>query len=165
MIGILKAVRKVWSAHFLGAEFVLAAVLDAGLWYYSTRCNTALLPSILKDNRAAVYGALASVFGTLLGFAITAVSILLGYVANRRLAPVRASKHWDKLWDTYKSAMRVLATGAAAALVALVADREQSPQAWAMYAALFLVPLSLLRIVRCIWILESVTNLVVQQTP
>jgi hypothetical protein len=69
------------------------------------------LSGILTGNRSVLYGTIASIAGSLLGFSIAAVTIVLTVVQSPRLHLVRASKHYGKLWNTYHSTILALCVG------------------------------------------------------
>lgn len=157
----MKRFGAYWGRCFLGCELVAAFVLFAAfvVWaeYYNGYAHVA---DILKDRRGAIYGTLAAIFGSLLGFAITAESIVLGLSGHERLDIVRKSKHYPTLWRVFTATIRALAFAAVAALVALIADRENSPAAWALYGCVLGILLVIARLSRCVWVLEQVTHLV-----
>lgn len=159
----MKSPIQIWRVHFLCAEMVLSlfiAVLFA-LWseYWS---GMAVIDKTLDGNRAAVYGALASILGSLLGFVITAVSIVLGFSASEKLSVVRDSTHYPTLWQVYISAIRALAFATIACIVALVLDRDKQIVHWIMYFAVFGCILATARVARCVWVLENIIALVSQ---
>jgi len=155
---------KFWEAHFLTLEFTLAFVLSLLFSVWSETINSrVLIESIFIGNRQTLYGALVALFGSLLGFAITAVSIILGYANSDKLEIVRESAHYSDLWATFKSAIKVLATATIAALIGLIFDRDTFPNNLIMYLNIFLSILSFLRVARCIWVLENIIAIVTKQ--
>ncbi len=157
----MKKIVVFWDAHFLPSELILAGLLALCFGTWSEFVNNGeFVERFFSGSREVLYGALAALFGSLLGFAITAVSIILGYAANEKLEIVRESKHYVALWNTFNSAIRVLAMSTVFALVGLVADKDQSPINLLLYFNLFLVLLSFFRIARCVWILEYVIAIV-----
>src|SRR5271157_5214122 len=96
--------RDRWEAHFLLLEFITALVLFLCLLIWSEAIDKGqFLNAISLSSRESLYGALVALFGSLLGFVITASSIVLGYSTNDKLAIVRKSKHYKDLWDVFKS--------------------------------------------------------------
>ncbi|HMQ17002.1 MAG TPA: hypothetical protein PKC49_13615, partial [Phycisphaerae bacterium] len=124
----MKRFAAYWGRCFLGCELITALVLFAAfvVWaeYYNGYADIA---DILKDRRSAIYGTLAAIFGSLLGFAITAESIVLGLSGHERLDIVRKSKHYPTLWRVFTATIRALAFAAVAPLFSLFPHRGEPP--------------------------------------
>jgi len=157
----MKKISTFWEANFLVLELILAGLISLcfSLWLEFVN-HGAFMSQFFFDGRAVLYGTLTALFGSLLGFAITAVSIFLGYVANEKLEIVRKSTHYHVLWDTFNSAIKVLAMATVFALIGLVLDKDTRPINIILYFNLFLTFLSFFRIARCIWILEYIVAIV-----
>lgn len=157
----MKKIAVFWDAHFLPLEMILAGVVALILGVWSEYFNGGIfVDNIFSGSREVLYGTLAALFGSLLGFAITAVSIILGYAANEKLEIVRNSKHYYTLWDTFNSTIRILALSTVLALVGLVIDKDTDPINLVLYINTFIVLLSFFRVARCVWILENVIAIV-----
>jgi hypothetical protein len=139
----------------------MALLLTVGLlvWF---RCygGAASIESVLEGNRSALYGTAASIFGSLLGFAITATSIVLGFSSSDRLAVLRGSAHYPTLWRIFSATIRALAFATVIALVCLIWDRDSEPASWLTIFLFFGVLLAVFRIGRTIWALEQIIALV-----
>ena len=119
----------------------------------------------LQGNRATLYGTIASIWGSLLGFVITSTSIVLGFSTSDRLAVVRESTEYPTLWKTFSSTIWALALATLVALACLVFDRDNSPSRWLAIPFAFVLLLALLRISRTIWALENIIALVTRPVP
>lgn len=158
---IAKSAIDVWNQHFLRNEGALSVFLAGTIVLWSEFFGGINpISEILKGNRGTIYGALTSVFGSLLGFAITAESIVLGLSGSERLTNVRDSEHWSTLWDTFVAAIRCLGLATAASLIGLIFDRDSTPLPWVFYFVLFSSFLAVARLARCVWILEQVVAIV-----
>lgn len=150
-----------WARHFLLNEAVLSAALaGAAILWMERFGGWKVVNTLLQGNRGAIYGALASIFGSLLGFIITAVSIALGFSASENLTIVRESRYYSHLWSVFMSATRWLAMATIASIAALVADRDSAPIRELTYAVWLLAVLSAVRVARCLWVLENVVRIV-----
>jgi len=158
-------IRDWWEARFLGLEFGVAVLLTAVFvaWYY-TRAGTYQITAFLT-NRGDVYGALAGVSGALLGFVITAVSIVLGYAEHERLKTLVLSHSNHTLWDVFRSTVKSLAAATIAALLALIFDRQGSPMPLLLFLVLFTSLLAALRVARSIWVFEYIIRIVTTKPP
>lgn len=161
----MNALSHWWRTHFLLAELGVAVVVTALFAVWGARFGgQALIDATLEGNRAAVYGAVASICGSLLGFTIASASIVLGYAASDRLALVRDTRHYLTLWRVFIAAMRALGAGTIVALVGLVLDRDGAPAPPILYVCAGTTVLSVLRVVRCLWVFERVIALVTAPT-
>jgi len=150
-----------WRAHFIPVEFGVSAVVTAAFIGWAEWLDGAsVIDSLLMGNRGPVYGTLATIFGTLLGFTITAASIVLGFSSSPRLRIVRESTHYATLWRVFGSTIRALALATVVGLIALIVDRDSAPRHWILYVVVFGFVLSSVRIARAIWVLENVIALI-----
>lgn len=124
--------------------------------------GSGVVDSILHESRSAVYGALASIFGALLGFVITALSIIIGYSGNERLEFLRKTPHYNTLWEVLLKTIKALSFATGAMIVGLVLDRDSSPNHLIFCICVFTILLSLLRLWRCIWVLENVIRIIIK---
>ena len=150
-----------WRRHFLWVEFALSVVIGlAAVYWIRYRNGAVICDRLLAQNRAAVYGTLASIFGSLLGFVITSASIVLGFSGSESLSVVRGSKHYPTLWRVFTASIRSLAFATVISVIALVIDRDGQPNRTILCFLLFAVVLAALRISRCVWVIEQIILLV-----
>lgn len=157
-------VVKLWQRHFLFFEAITSFIISAifTIWYYyydGIKC----ISTILDLNRPAVYGTLASIFGSLLGFVITATSIVLGFSTSDKLNIVRKSSQYPKLWKIFSSTIRNLAIATLFSVICLLIDKDKSPIAFIVPLLFMVTILSLVRIIRTIWALEQIIFLVTKK--
>jgi hypothetical protein len=151
---------KAWRVRFLDYEAALSQVLAVAFVVVDRTCLASKIDAVLLQNRSSVYGTLAGIFGSLLGFVITAASILLTFASAPSLKLLRDSPHYATLWRTYKSGIRAMALATVAAVAALVLDRDTSPSRIALYAVVACSLFAAVRLGRCLWILEKVIDIV-----
>jgi hypothetical protein len=155
------SLKKYWEANFLTAEFVLSVLLTATFYIWSEYIDKGVfIGRFFTNNRESLYTALVALFGSLLGFSITAVSIILGYANSERLEIVRKSNHYMDLWNTFKSAIIILALSTVSTLIGLIFDKDTNPIDIILYVNIFASILSFFRIARCIWILNYIIAIV-----
>ncbi len=158
----MSRIRRFWNIHFLGLElaFSVLAFIVFTIWVFRLG-GSAVVDSILNGNRSSVYGALASIFGSLLGFVITALSIIIGYSTNEKFEFLRKSDYYQKLWDILISTIKTLSIATLVMLVGLIFDRDSSPHQIILCICVFPTSLSLFRIKNCIWVLENVVGIII----
>lgn len=153
--------RPWWRKNFLRGELYVSLALGAAflIWcqYYG---GFAIVDGLLKGNRGTIFGTLASMFGSLLGFVIATETLVLTISSVPRLAIVRNSKHYSTLWKVFFSAIWWLAGSTIIALIGLFIDRDTSPHKWILYSCATLIIISITRMARCIWALELVISTV-----
>lgn len=154
-----------WRTHFLRAELLLAFFITVGLILFSEQQGgAAFIDPLLHGNRGALYGTLASIFGSLLGFTIAAASIVLASISSPRLRIVRQSRNAGDLWRIFSSTIRVLAVATLISLMGLLLDRDAAPSHWIFYLLLFVFSLACLRLARTLWVLEKTILLVASES-
>ena len=153
-----------WNRYFLGAEFTVAAVVTAGLAYLVHHSRFAChVDSVIEVSHPFIYGALASVCGSLLGFNLAATSIVLATVYSNSpgLSIVRKSKQYRTIWKVFFATTKALATATVLALAGLVVDRTGALSIPLLWSTVFAFLLSCLRVFRAGWVLKNIIDLTV----
>jgi hypothetical protein len=148
-------IPKWWEDHFLGYELALAGAVGVCVWVCSVTFAGSYIDSALNQNRSAVYGTLASILASLLGFVIAAIAIVLPAMDDSRLGLLRASGHDRTLWRVFFSATKVLAVGTIMAMSALLIDRDSGVNRVLVAMVSGFAFLACLRVARVIWILDK----------
>lgn len=153
--------REWWERNFLVIEFITAVVIFLAVLAWSLFINKGVaISQIVSGNRQWIYATLTTLFGTLLGFIITAVSIVLGYAQSDKLTIVRQSNHYKDLWGIFKSTIWILGFATVVALLGLIFDKETNPQYIFIYLNILAIILAVFRIGRCIWVLQNIIAIV-----
>lgn len=153
-----------WQRRFLFYEGLLVAALGAVSIAYGYRYGgNHVIDVLLGDTRGMLYGSLAAIFASLFGFVIAATSIILGLSNSPRLAVVRESDSYGDLWKLLFSAIRWTGVAALVALGALILDTQDSPTFWVAHAALVVTAMAVVRLWRCVWVLEETIKLVTRK--
>lgn len=155
-----------WQRKFLWYELGFAVAVGGAIavWGFYFGGNY-LIDEWLGDSRGALYSVVSSICGSLFGFVIAATSIILGLSGKEQLAVVRESPaYWD-LWKVLFSTIRFLGLTTIVSVVALVLDDKQTPNFWILHATIILLLIVLVRLWRCVWVLEQVISLVSGNAP
>jgi|SRR5580658_5587514 hypothetical protein len=151
---------KLYREHFLGADLIVAVILSSiAVVWMADFGGIKSVDSILAGNRSVIYGTLSTIFGSLLGFVITAVSIIVGVWGAEKLALVRGSKHAGDLWLIFSSTTRWLGFATVLSLAGLIADRDSAPLHAILYIAIVVGAIALARLARSIWALDNVVRI------
>jgi hypothetical protein len=157
-----------WRRHFLPLELALGIVIAAGVAIWSERfAGQAVLASYLDQDRATIYGTIATITAALLGFLIATVTIIYGLVAGgpgsrSSFARLRASSQYQTLWRVFRWAIRALAATTAMAIIGQAVDRDKAPIWPAFYLTLGGVLIASTLLARSIWVLEQVLTIAMQ---
>lgn len=157
----MKFLTQWWKTNFLPLEFWFAVLLSIifVVWAEAFQ-GKVIIDNMLDNNRNDVYSALAAIFGSLLGFTITSVSIVLGYSTSERLSIVRESKHYSLMWKVFTSAIKALAAATIVSFLGLVIDRNSDPSYIILYLNVLTAILASFRLARCVWVLDNIIQLV-----
>ena len=154
-------IRRSWSRHFLICETILVAIVWIGIIIWAKHFNgEQSILDTLDGRRGLIYGTIAAILGSLLGFVIAAQSIVLGLSGSEKLEVVRQSEHYPTLWCVFRWSIRTLAIATIAALLVLIFDCDQSPCMLWLYVGLFPTLLAIAQLARTIWVLEQVVKVV-----
>jgi hypothetical protein len=155
---------KLWKQHFLAIEFLLSLLSATAFWIWMQHFGgLSIVADLLKSNRAAVYGTLATIFGSLLGFVITAMSVVMGLVSSAQLKIVTGSKHYKQLWDVFTSTTKALGLATIIALAGLIFDRDSAPRWSILEVCVFAFVLCVVRLARCLWVLEMIVRILTSE--
>lgn len=150
-----------WRKNFLRLEAGLGCVLGIifGVWvkWYN---GAILVDHILMSNRSPIYGSAASIFGSLLGFVIAALSIIIGYSASDKFQFLRKSSHYPTLWKVLTSNIKCLGFATMASMLGLIFDRDSAPHHVILFVFVMTSLLAIFRLARCLWVLENVVLLI-----
>lgn len=155
-----------WRRHFLEVETIAAVLPSVGLavWLVFFE-GMPVVNDLISGNRTNIYRTSATIAGTLLGFSITVASLVLNFASSPRLAVVRRSRHYPKLWKTFFQTIRYLGGLTIIALVCLVWDKDKEPFTWLIIPFFLFLNLSIVRLIRVIWILEQIIGIVSRPSP
>ncbi len=157
-------IKNWYNRNFIVLEFLLAiaAALVFTVWVEKI-AGREVMYGLLLGIRKELYATIASVSGALLGFIITSVSIVIVFVQSEKLELLRKSKHYPTLYRVFTVAIRYLGFTVAVSLMGLFVDKDNHPQAWAIYLILLGALLSVIGMARCVWVLENLISMVTKK--
>ncbi|HUX86947.1 MAG TPA: hypothetical protein VMW65_08090 [Chloroflexota bacterium] len=156
--------RKRWERHFLPLEaLTVAAAASAFIVWCELGPGIDHMDRWLAGDRTVIYATIASVAGVLLGFTITAVSILITIVDSPKFRVVREAGHVDQLWAIFFQAIWAFGAATVLAILGLLFDRENDPNRLVMYANVAAFGFASARAVREIWVLDAAVTILVPE--
>lgn len=159
----MSRVRAFYDKNFLAVEFCISvAVLLTVVLPFELYFGRDVLFSSVDKNRAGLYGTAASVAGSLLGFVISAVSVIL--VFGQHLHFLKESGQYPTVFEIFFQSILWLAAATVWAFVGLLVDTAGSGRIWILYGMIWLGVLASLRVYRCVWILKQITMLAIKNS-
>ena len=162
----MKRISEHWERCFLLADAlaVSISVIGFGIWFFFYG-GEPKVGEFISGNRVNIYRTLATISGTLLGFLITGVSLAISNTTSDKFAILRESRHSSSLWKTFLQAIKFLGLLTVTAFLCLLFDRDKSPSTWLVIPLYLFVALSIVRLLRVIWILEKIVGIVTKPSP
>lgn len=141
----------------------VAAILALGLLarYVVVRLGVfSDLDGFLNGRRNVLYPAIVGLEGSLLGFTIASLTIMLGYTSNPRLDIVRKSAHWSSLFASFTRCIRWAGYGVAFSLAALLFDRDGSANLVISCSLAAVLAVSIVVLARMLWVLHRLVAII-----
>lgn len=159
----MKRLLIFWRKHYLGVEAGIVIILTIlfATWFFLFG-GAPHLSALMQNNRGNIYRTTATISGSLLGFSMAVMSIVLGFSFSDRLAIVQGSKHYAALWKTFFQTIWCLGGLTVTALICLIWDKDCYPVSWLVIPFLLFVGLSIVRVARTIWILERLIGIIIK---
>jgi hypothetical protein len=151
-------VTDFYNRNFLWLELVIAALTAILFCVCVEFCWTRdEFAEFLKGSRQTVYASIVSLAGSLLGFVIATIPIILGFGQMNRLKIVRESGHYQQIFHIFFQAIQWLSAAIFGAIFAIMFDKDTHPRAFVTYGMVFLFLAVVVRVFRCVWVLKKIT--------
>jgi len=111
--------------------------------------------SFSRVPRGFLYSSIAVIAGSLFGFVIAGVTVLIVLPENLLLKTVKATDAYQQVPTLFFSALRYLALTTVIALASLFIDTEKHTHVYMIYLTLWGVSISSFRVIRSVWVLEN----------
>ena len=151
----MKSLNQWRNNHLLLSDMLLSISVFIILVVFA-ETHPSIIAASLNKNRSILYGALTAVFAALLGFIITAASIIIGYSKDAALFYLRNSKHYTTLWDIFISTTKWLAYSTVASFIGLLVDKDDSPKIFITFGVALIALITSSRVWRCILVFEKI---------
>lgn len=135
---------KNYQENFLVWEWVFAMLIAAFTAIASEFVvGRDYLSDLLTDRRTVLYATVASIGGSLIGFIITALSIVVGLVQGPLFTALRKEPSYRMLFSIFFQTIIALALATGISLVGIIIDRGETTSPWILYALWWALILSL----------------------
>ncbi len=150
----MTSIKALYRSHFLEADLIVALILSAVLIAF--RFSLFSMKEMIdwqSTTGQRIYPAIATIAGTLLGFVITGVSIIMALTESGRGALLKESPHYPQIFKVYVSAIRYLAASTALPLIGMVVEGDLGTVICSAIIASIVI--SSFRLWRCLWVLSN----------
>jgi len=151
----MKKIMDFFKVHFLFGDTLLTAVCFYLFFGIFKKLGMSYLDLLIFDNADQLYPVFLNSCITLLGFLLTGISIIMIFLKDDKLAPLKEHGHFTSILNIYFSATRVCALVTVISFCGLVAEKTIiMSHITALMACVLIV-----RLARCIWIIEQITTI------
>lgn len=152
-------IKKLYNRNFLIAEFLLSIVITLfGILLITSVLTSETIQNWISLNKKDIYPLIATIAGTLLGFIITGVSIILAFSESEKLRLLKKSKQYTTIYEIYFSTIKFLALSTAIPIFGIIVNDKWAD--YVLYILIWSIIISSLRIWRCVWALENIIKLI-----
>lgn len=157
---VVRAYPQCWRTDFLKYDFIACAIVAlAFVGWAEFLGGHARLIKWFAGNRAEFYGAVASISGSLTGFALAAISIVIAFLGSGRLGLIeREPVLVQQLIQVFFSAVKWLSATTLLALMGLLVANPEGMQRALLYLNAIVAAVGVCRTARSIWALELVVR-------
>lgn len=137
---------------------VLAVIGGIAVGIWGSPHILPIIGPLVTGEAADVYGAVAGLQGSLLGFVLAALTIVLGYSQSPQLALLRRSNQLANLFTVYMAGIRAHALATLAAVLALIVNPANDTAPGLAWVVFFTSILAFLRLFRTLWATRAVVH-------
>lgn len=124
--------------------------------------NGMLATSIICGARKETYAAVATILGALLGFEITAFSIVVTLTSTEVMKRLHRDGTAGTIFSGFVRATAVVGIGALVSLAAIFVDSDAHPRVWYEYVTLTLAIWSTLAIASTVFLIDEIVRAVLK---
>lgn len=163
----------IYKRRFLQVEFLASLVVTVFIiGYIRSNWTPEYVDLWIIENKGNLYSLIASIGGTLLGFVITGVSIIIAFSDSKKLRLLTKSDQYQQIFKIYFSTIKYLAVTTVLSVIGLVIQNSNSVSinriviagSWniiVLYTLILVVTISIFRFYRCMWILQNIVEIII----
>lgn len=159
-----RQIRSRYYKHFRGYELIISFVTVGVLVAIFSGLGFSYVDSKLAEIYKPLYAVIAPIAGSLLGFVITGISILLAFGDTGRLVYLKKSPHYKEVYRVYLSTIKYLGILTIVSITALIFNSTIFWRIPLFCIILWGVIISGLRLYRCFWVLHHIVKLAGMET-
>lgn len=119
-VKIQKQISKWWLGSSLWVfDLFVAAILTGTAFFIIFRYDTPSFSELICKDGTAIFGSILSTEGSLLGFAIVAITIAQSIASSDGFSSLRSSDEYENFWAAFTWSVRSLAISTLVSLMAM----------------------------------------------
>lgn len=142
-----------FKVHFLLGDTLLIVAFFYLFFGVFKKLGIDYIDLLIFNNADRLYPVFLNSCITLLGFLLTGISIIMIFLKDDKLEPLKEHGHFTSILSIYFSAIRVCALVTAISFWGLVAEKTNLLS----HITALMVCILAVRLARCIWIIEQIT--------
>ena len=152
------ATWKIYKRHFLFFELLISIIIVV-LFVFLLLRSTSIqnIEKWISINKDTIFPLLATISGTLLGFIITVMSIIIVFPETKRIRVLKQSNQYKTVLKVYLSAVKYLSAMIIFSIIGLGFNGYL--EMIFSFIVLGLLIVSFFRIWRCIWVLKKMIEI------
>ena len=161
--------KKKYQQHFLLGDFIVVTILMViFIVFFESTSLGSHFEYQLNGFRKDFYVLAASIGATMLGFALTAISVILVWLPGSRFRIIREGGHGLTIFQIFSSSIKWLGFLTIVAIAGIFWDKDpspvtdSSPTMFITYLTIWLAVIVIAKLCRCLWILKRMANIALQ---
>lgn len=149
--------KSIYKERFLWTDMLIVIVLDVVIVILVNIFKIDITNYLNEDNMVPLFSSLIGTWGSLLGFVIAALSILLTIKDNEYIKALRSTKHYTAICFIYLDTSIWLGIATLFSIVALIFVKNVIP---IVLIGSFLYPVCIFKIGRCLQFLKRIIEMI-----
>lgn len=156
----MKCLINYLNKHLVLKDLIYSVIITLIFYYIVNEYEyQKIIINLFTGIRQQLYGTMTSFFGSLLGFIIAGLSILITMGDNEKINVLKMSIYYKQIFKSFIYASLYLALATIISLIGLIIDKDTSPHLFYLYIFIWSLTISFISIIRCIWILDKIIQL------
>ncbi|MEN8494618.1 hypothetical protein ABFB50_06580 [Dehalococcoides sp. THU3] len=153
-----------YKKHFIIYETIAGLIFGSLITIWSINQPDGMdLYSLIKPSLQTIYSTIATIASSVLGFIITAITIILGLTQLPSLKIIRESKYYPMLYSVLFCTIKALGMTTLFSIIGLIINNNQALNQDIFYAIVIGSSISTIQIARSFWILEKIVYIGIRQ--
>jgi cell division protein FtsW (lipid II flippase) len=158
---MVETLSENYQNNFLTYEFIISLLVSAlAIYLIQYYWSAKEIQDWMFYNKSMFYTLLATISGTLLGFIVTGISVIMSLSESPKLETAKKSTQFKKIFVVYFNTIKYLAFTVILSIIGFLVNND-SINTYLLYALIILVVISAFRVYRSIWVLKNIVDIII----